>query len=235
MVNFKTGNSHNGNKPIPCKKCSHPSRDHNRSVKQPDGSWNGPCQYGGCVCKLYERSELIKSLGEWGFKSQNPNSGRLDANQYAHFFPTDGDKSLCGAHSISAIENSEAKKKSKLVFIDEKELDFPYAKCKHCEKVFSFFEKYGKTKTDYYEDNKTYNQPQTVIESERNIQDSEKLNDGFIQIPEGITCSKPGCDETGGTYIKTDESIASQPHFCIPHNPIIKAVLSPSHKKRSTV
>lgn len=36
------------------------------------------------------------------------------------------------------------------------------------------------------------------------------------------TCSYPNCKQTGMTYIKTDEDVTTNSHFCTKHNPRIK-------------
>jgi len=54
--------NHWGNKPMPCVTCGHQSRDHNRSTKQKDGSWNGSCLFGGCLCKLYIKPKSMERI-----------------------------------------------------------------------------------------------------------------------------------------------------------------------------
>jgi len=48
-------------KGIPCstKDCGHISRDHDRSRKQPDGSWNGKCDVWDCNCELYRKPKNL--------------------------------------------------------------------------------------------------------------------------------------------------------------------------------
>lgn len=49
---------------MPCltKGCAHQSRDHSRSKKQPDGSWNGRCMFEGCECQLYRKPKSEEEL-----------------------------------------------------------------------------------------------------------------------------------------------------------------------------
>ena len=51
---------HWGNRPMPCrtKGCNHASRDHLRTKKLPDGTWNGPCDWEDCDCQLYIKPKL---------------------------------------------------------------------------------------------------------------------------------------------------------------------------------
>ncbi len=238
MTNFTTGNSHNGNQPIPCELCGHQSRDHNRQNKQPDGSWNGPCVNGGCTCKLYQRtksSESIKPKGRWGFKSQH-NTKVLPGHQFCHYFVNDRSTSLCGTVDIEELRASKSKSPYKLIFVKEQDIDFPYSKCKHCFHVLPHFLKTGKLKIELEEETRQSREfSQFTANEKKHDEDFEKMPDAFIQVPKGVKCSHPGCPETGGTYIRKDESIISQEHYCIKHNPRIKMVLAPSPKKRNTI
>jgi len=51
MSKFEGGNW--GSHPMPCTRCNHQSRDHDRSKKQSDGTWNGKCKRFDCNCPKY--------------------------------------------------------------------------------------------------------------------------------------------------------------------------------------
>ncbi len=164
----------------------------------------------------------MQDKGRWGFTTQT-NSNNLPANQYGHYFPNNWAMSLCGKKP--KIQNSNAKRKSRMVFVYDDDLDFPYSKCKHCQKMLPFFLKTGTTQYEIISN--TYHKSQIDSSNKQVKRDYDKLDDGFIIVPEGVNCSKPGCKETGGTFIKIDERLFSQDHFCISHNPRIKILALP--------
>ncbi len=167
----------------------------------------------------------MKYAGKWAF-STTTKTRKLPSDQSIHFFPNGWDHSLCERIGINFGKFSKAKKKTHFVWITKKDSIPPHSHCKRCTNRLEYYFKHGKI-----DEAKLYGATkpkplQREIAFEHELKNFNVLNDRFTLIPQGISCAEPGCDETGGTFIKKDETIETHQHFCYKHNHTIKEAIT---------